>query len=93
MTPRRFALLHAAFTVSSWLIGAVTAALAAYVYALIRGDLLPDGTIANGGPLSHWVGINFRTYLPAFLLVGSLVGVAAGQVQFWLWLKYRQPSV
>jgi hypothetical protein len=89
MTPRRFALLSAAFTVGSWAMGMILATLAAYIYARIRGDLLPNGTISDGGTLSHWVGINFRTYLPPFLLVGSVLGVAVGQAQFWMWLKLK----
>jgi hypothetical protein len=87
MTAKRLAVTNAAFTLMAWVLGMVMATLTAYMYANIRGDLLPDGTIANGGPPSHWIGINFRAYLPPCLLVGSVLGVAVGQVQFLTWVK------
>lgn len=87
MTAKRFVLLSAAFTVAYWVVGVLLATLAAYAYAHVRGNLLPDGSLANGGPLSHWIGINFRAFLPAFLLAGSILGVIVGQIQLWIWWK------
>ncbi|HYF90678.1 MAG TPA: hypothetical protein VD969_00390 [Symbiobacteriaceae bacterium] len=88
MTARRFILIGAAFTGVFWLLGVLGAVAAAYVYARVRGNLLPDGSVANSGPLEHWVSMNFRAYLPRFLLLGTVVGLAVGQVQFWLWLRH-----
>lgn len=89
MTVRRFVLLNLAFTGVNLSVALATASVLAYLYALLRGNLLPNGSTALDGPTGLWVWVNFAHYSLYFLAVGSVLGVAVGQVQFLAWSRQK----
>lgn len=89
---RRFVLLNLAFTGTNLVVALVVGCILAYLYAVLRGDLLYHGSTALDGPTSLWVGVNFRYYLPYFLAVASVLGVAVAQVQFVTWIRQQRAN-
>jgi hypothetical protein len=86
---KRWIVLNLTFTCVNLAVALGAATFLTYLYATLRGDIMPDGGSTIHVPRGYLVWLNFRAYLPAFMAVGSVLGVAVGQVQFLTWIRQQ----